>query len=59
MRLSPQRFRVVTGGATGMSDLQWFAAHLPPDGTATVTDLTSAWTTLGLWARRPATSCSG
>src|SRR5580698_1887139 len=52
MRLGPQRFRVVTGGATGMSDLQWFAAHLPPDGTATVTDLTSAWTTLGLWGPR-------
>jgi heterotetrameric sarcosine oxidase gamma subunit len=49
MRLGPQRFRVVTGGATGMSDLQWFAAHRPEDGTATVTDLTSAWTTLGLW----------
>src|ERR1700689_5471646 len=49
MRLGPQRFRVVTGGGTGQSDLQWFAAHLPEDGTATVTDLTSAWTTLGLW----------
>jgi heterotetrameric sarcosine oxidase gamma subunit len=52
MRLGPQRFRVVTGGATGLSDLHWFAAHLPEDGTATVTDLTSAWTTLGLWGPR-------
>jgi heterotetrameric sarcosine oxidase gamma subunit len=52
MRLGPQRFRVVTGGATGMADLKWFAGHLPDDGTAAITDLTSAWTTLGLWGPR-------
>src|SRR5450755_3404584 len=52
MRLGPRRFRVVTGGATGMSDLKWFADHLPADTAATVTDLTSAWTTLGLWGPR-------
>jgi glycine cleavage system aminomethyltransferase T/glycine/D-amino acid oxidase-like deaminating enzyme len=52
MRLGPRRFRVVTGGATGMSDLKWFADHLPADAAATVTDLTSAWTTLGLWGPR-------
>ena len=49
MRLGPQQFRVVTGGATGMMDLKWFADHLPADGSAQLTDLTSAWTTLGLW----------
>ncbi len=47
MRLGPQRFRVVTGGATGMMDLKWFADHLAAD--TAVTDLTSAWTTIGLW----------
>jgi heterotetrameric sarcosine oxidase gamma subunit len=52
MRLGPQRFRVVTGGATGMADLKWFADHLQADGTAAITDLTSAWTTLGLWGPR-------
>src|SRR5262245_8234560 len=52
MRLGPRRFRVVTGGATGMADLKWFAEHLPEDGTAAITDLTSAWTTLGLWGPR-------
>jgi heterotetrameric sarcosine oxidase gamma subunit len=57
MRLGPQRFRVVTGGATGMADLKWFADHLPGQGVpgdapAAVTDLTSAWTTLGLWGPR-------
>jgi glycine cleavage system aminomethyltransferase T/glycine/D-amino acid oxidase-like deaminating enzyme len=52
MRLGPRQFRVVTGGATGMMDLKWFTDHLPGDGSAHVTDLTSAWTTLGLWGPR-------
>jgi glycine cleavage system aminomethyltransferase T/glycine/D-amino acid oxidase-like deaminating enzyme len=64
MRLGPQWFRVVTGGATGMADLKWFADHLPGvggaggrgreggQGTAAISDLTSAWTTLGLWGPR-------
>jgi glycine cleavage system aminomethyltransferase T/glycine/D-amino acid oxidase-like deaminating enzyme len=49
MRLADDTFRVVTGGAYGMSDLKWFADHLPDDGSAQVHDQTSAWTTLGLW----------
>jgi glycine cleavage system aminomethyltransferase T/glycine/D-amino acid oxidase-like deaminating enzyme len=52
MRLGPRRFRVVTGGATGMADLQWFREHLPADGSAEIADLTSAWTTIGLWGPR-------
>jgi glycine cleavage system aminomethyltransferase T/glycine/D-amino acid oxidase-like deaminating enzyme len=52
MRLGPQRFRVVTGGATGMMDLKWFADHFPDGAAAEITDLTSAWTTLGLWGPR-------
>jgi glycine cleavage system aminomethyltransferase T/glycine/D-amino acid oxidase-like deaminating enzyme len=52
MRLGPRQFRVVTGGATGMMDLKWFSDHLPGDGSAHVTDLTSSWTTLGLWGPR-------
>ncbi len=56
-RLGPRRFRVVTGGATGMADLKWFADHLPGEGgrepeAASIVDLTSAWTTLGLWGPR-------
>jgi len=50
MRLAPDRFRVVTGGATGMSDAKWIADHLPPG--AFLADLTSAWTTIGLWGPR-------
>jgi heterotetrameric sarcosine oxidase gamma subunit len=49
MRLGPRHFRVVTGGATGMADYKWITDHLPDDGSAAVTDLTSAWTTFGLW----------
>ncbi len=49
MRLGPRHFRVVTGGATGMADYKWITDHLPDDGSAAVTDVTSAWTTLGLW----------
>ncbi len=52
MRLAASHFRVVTGGATGMSEKKWFAGHLPADGTAALADLTSAWTTLGLWGPR-------
>jgi len=52
MRLGEERFRVVTGGAHGMADLKWYADHLPEDGSAQITDLTSAWTTLGLWGPR-------
>ena len=49
MRLSEERFRVVTGGASGMSDRKWFADHLPADGTAELSDLTTSLTTIGLW----------
>jgi glycine cleavage system aminomethyltransferase T len=47
MRLAPDRFRVVTGGATGMSDAKWIVDHLPSG--AFLADLTSSWTTIGLW----------
>ena len=52
MRLAGERFRVVTGGAAGMSDKKWFADHLPADGTAQLADLTSSMTTVGLWGPR-------
>jgi glycine cleavage system aminomethyltransferase T/glycine/D-amino acid oxidase-like deaminating enzyme len=52
MRLGADRFRVVTGGATGCSDLQWFSQHLPAGGGVTLTDVTSAWTTIGVWGPR-------
>jgi glycine cleavage system aminomethyltransferase T len=52
MRLDDELFRVVTGGAHGPADRKWFGDRLPQDGTAQIADLTSAWTTLGLWGPR-------
>jgi glycine cleavage system aminomethyltransferase T/glycine/D-amino acid oxidase-like deaminating enzyme len=56
MRLAHDRFRVVTGGAHGMVDKKWFSDHMPKDGAADswaqVVDLTSAYTTIGLWGPR-------
>jgi len=49
MRLGDELFRVVTGGAHGPADRKWFADRLPEDGSAQLTDITSGWTTLGLW----------
>jgi glycine cleavage system aminomethyltransferase T/glycine/D-amino acid oxidase-like deaminating enzyme len=50
MRVADDVFRVVTGGAHGAADRKWFADHLPAD--AVLADVTSAWTTLGLWGPR-------
>jgi glycine cleavage system aminomethyltransferase T len=52
MRLDDEVFRVVTGGAHGAADRKWFGDRLPQDGTAQIADLTSAWTTLGVWGPR-------
>jgi glycine cleavage system aminomethyltransferase T len=52
MRLGEDTFRVVTGGAYGMSDKKWFADHLPEHGSAQIHDQTNAFTTLGLWGPR-------
>src|SRR6187455_1990616 len=52
MRLGDEHFRVVTGGAHGMADFKWYRDHLPEDGSAQIFDLTSSWTTLGLWGPR-------
>ena len=52
MRLGEDLFRVVTGGAHGMADKKWFRDHLPQDGSASLVDVTTAWTTIGLWGPR-------
>jgi glycine cleavage system aminomethyltransferase T/glycine/D-amino acid oxidase-like deaminating enzyme len=52
MRLDTDSFRVVTGGAYGMSDLKWFSDQLPQDGSAQIHDRTNSFTTLGLWGPR-------
>jgi glycine cleavage system aminomethyltransferase T len=52
MRLGDEQFRVVTGGASGMSDRKWFRDLLAADGSAQLADLTSSMTTIGLWGPR-------
>ena len=52
MRLGDEEFRIVTGGAHGMADRKLFSDQLPEDGSATLVDVTTAWTTIGLWGPR-------
>ncbi len=52
MRMADDVFRVVTGGAWGLSDLKWFKDNLPEGGGAQIHDQTDAWSTLGLWGPR-------
>ena len=52
MRLADDTFRVVTGGAHGMADRQWFTDHLVDDGATTLTDRTDEVCTIGLWGPR-------
>jgi glycine cleavage system aminomethyltransferase T len=52
MRLGANHFRVVTGGFDGMRDKKWFVDHLPADGSAQLSDLTSTWATVGVWGPR-------
>jgi glycine cleavage system aminomethyltransferase T/glycine/D-amino acid oxidase-like deaminating enzyme len=52
MRLGDESFRIVTGGAHGMADRKLFCDLLPEDGSATLVDVTTAWTTIGLWGPR-------
>ncbi len=52
MRLGEDEFRIVTGGAHGMADRKLFGDLLPEDGSASLVDVTSGWTTIGLWGPR-------
>lgn len=52
MRLGAEHFRIVTGGGTGQMDLKWIRDHIPAGVQAVVTDVTSAYTTIGLWGPR-------
>ena len=48
-RLGTERFQV---GCNGPRDLDWFARHLPADGSAQVRDVTSATCCVGVWGPR-------
>lgn len=48
-RLEEDRFWVLTGGGSGMSDLEWIRRNAPDDGTVFVQDVSSKYTSVGLW----------
>ena len=48
MRLDETRFRVVTGTAQRVSDLDWLRAHVRPGESVQITDVTEEWAVLGL-----------
>jgi glycine cleavage system aminomethyltransferase T/glycine/D-amino acid oxidase-like deaminating enzyme len=51
-RLAYDRFLLITGTAFGNHDLAWIRRHLPQDGSAFVSDVTSSRCCLGLWGPR-------
>ena len=48
-RLAEDRFWVLTGGGSGMSDLEWIRRNTPSDGSVYVEDVSSKYTSVGLW----------
>ena len=52
LRLGQEHFRVITGAFDGPRDKHWFNRHLPEDGSVHMSDLTSAYTTIGVWGPR-------
>ena len=51
-RLGEERFMIVTGGAMGLHDLDWIEAHLPHDGSASLSDISTGHCCIGLWGPR-------
>ena len=49
LRLAKNKYRIITGGSDGGRDKKWFQDNLPKDHSVTLTDLTSAICTVGLW----------
>jgi 4-methylaminobutanoate oxidase (formaldehyde-forming) len=48
-RVAEELFQIVTGTAFGQHDAGWIRAHLPADGSVSVTDVTSRWSCYALW----------
>lgn len=49
VRLAEDRYWVITGGGLLAHDLAWMRAHLPQDGSVTLTDHSGTYAPLGLW----------
>ena len=48
-RWSENRFMIVTGGSMARHDLRWIRSNLAHDSDATVNDVSSGWSCIGLW----------
>ena len=48
-RLGADRFWVLTGGGSGMHDLEWMRRNAPKDGAVHIQDISPKYTSLGLW----------
>lgn len=48
-RVAPETFQIVTGTAFGNHDAAWIRRHLPPDGSVSLSDVTSRWACFALW----------
>lgn len=51
-RLAEDRYWVLTGAGTGMSDLAWLRRHAPRDGSVVIHDVSSQYAAVGLWGPR-------
>jgi dimethylglycine oxidase len=49
VRLEVNRFWVLTGGGTGRMDMAWLQLNAPTDGSVQIRNVSSEWTTIGLW----------
>ena len=52
VRRAPDRFWMITGGGVLPHDRAWIERHAPGDGSVTITDVSSAYATVGLWGPR-------
>jgi len=51
-RLAEDTYLIVTGAALQVRDFHWLKRHIPADARATLTDVTSAYTVMGLMGPR-------
>ena len=51
-RLAKDRFMVITGGSTGVHDLQWMRRFLRNDGSVHITDSSAGRCCIGVWGPR-------
>lgn len=55
VRRAADRFWLITGGGVLPHDRAWIERHAPVDSSVTITDLSSAYATIGLWGPRART----